>query len=223
MNWNSTFPVGNVSVKANQVIGDQNTKYIQAKMGNTPVADVTASNQDIRDHFWAVDPNLDGHHRFIRSVGFTISSVPSDPEVGTRMDGVTYLKLTNGQVQNFYRNVSSTVGDATYGGIYQTSPNIIRGFVDLTIGVTSDVVAVPDSCYGEMFMWADISNVRLIQKGIFSTAVTCFQAGLANGTSTHQTANNIQFLSSAGSLFIRAKPVLTGRWHYIVTYRVVDF
>lgn len=212
MAWSTLFPNGNLSVKANEALGQGNTTYIEETMGDDVVGTNTVTT---RDHFWDVDPNLDGRHRFIQSPAFTEGGIPANPVVGTGMDGVNYLKTTNGSAQNFYR---------TSGGvIYQTSPNVLKGSVPLTINVTSDVVAVPDNCYGEIFMWADISSIRLIQKGIFSSSVTCFQSGLANGTSTNQGANNIQFLSAASSLYIRAKPIFTGTWHYIVTYRAVDF
>ena len=107
MPWNSTAPLGTVSVKANRQILQDNTTYIEDSMGNDVVG---TNNGTVRDHFWDVDPNLDGRHRFFQSVGFTVGGLPEDPVVGTGMDGVLFLKelssivsVAQQDVQPFYK------------------------------------------------------------------------------------------------------------------------
>ena len=89
MAWSSTAPLGTVSVKANKAILGDNTTYIETTMGNSVVGSNAVTT---RDHFWNVDANLDGRHRFIQSPAFTVGAVPADPVIGTGMDGVFYLK-----------------------------------------------------------------------------------------------------------------------------------
>ena len=89
MPWNSTWPVGSISVKANRVVGQQNTTYIETTMGNSIVGTNTTAT---RDHFWNVGTNEDGRHRFIQSPKFTVGGNPADPVLGTGMDGVRYIK-----------------------------------------------------------------------------------------------------------------------------------
>ena len=113
MTWNSSWPLGTVSVSANQSTGQQNTSYIETNMGNVAVG----TNLDTtRDHFWDVDASLDGRHRYINSVGFTVGGAPDDPVIGAGMDGVSYLReltstLSTAQqdVQPFYRNATQVM------------------------------------------------------------------------------------------------------------------
>lgn len=111
MPWNSVFPLGSVSVKANRPIGQQNTTYTEVTMGNSIVGTNTTST---RDHFWNVGSDEDGRHRFIQSPAFTVGSLPVDPVLGTGMDSVTYSKLklvaestSQQDVQPFFRNASA--------------------------------------------------------------------------------------------------------------------
>ena len=116
MTWNSSWPLGTVSVGANQSTGQQNTSYIETNLGKVAVG---TNLNTTRDHFWAVDPSLDGRHRYINSVGFTTGGppgVPDDPVIGAGMDGVLYLRqltstLSTAQqdVQPFYRNATQVM------------------------------------------------------------------------------------------------------------------
>jgi len=110
MPWNSEWPLGSASVKANRVTGDENTKYIQTTMGNMVVG---TNAVDTTDHFWDVDPELDGHHRFIRSPGFTVGGNPADPLVGTAMDQVIYAKLKDASESTAQQDVQPFARNAT--------------------------------------------------------------------------------------------------------------
>jgi len=111
MPWNTVFPLGSVSVKANRTIGQQNTTYIEVTMGNSIVGTNTNTT---RDHFWNVGSNEDGRHRFMQSPAFTVGGLPVDPVLGAGMDSVFYSKLklaaestSQQDVQPFFRNASA--------------------------------------------------------------------------------------------------------------------
>ena len=111
MPWNTVFPLGSVSVKANRTIGQQNTTYIETTMGNSIVGTNTNTT---RDHFWNVGSNEDGRHRFMQSPAFTVGGLPVDPVLGAGMDSVFYSKLklaaestSQQDVQPFFRNASA--------------------------------------------------------------------------------------------------------------------
>jgi len=111
MPWNSTAPVGSISVKANRTILQQNTTYIETTMGTSIVGTNAVTT---RDHFWNVGSDEDGRHRFMQSPAFTVGGLPVDPVVGTGMDSVMYSKLklaaeavAQQDVQPFFRNSSA--------------------------------------------------------------------------------------------------------------------
>jgi hypothetical protein len=213
MAWNSVAPLGSVSVRSNRSILGDNTTYIEKTMGNTAVANVTINNETIRDHFWDVDPNLDGHHRFIRSIGFTVATVPTDPLIGTGMDGVNYLKLTNGTVQNFYRN--TTVDPSTGGDtIYQTSPMVLRGTKYLDSLSEQNIVAIPANCYGEILMYESVPTANgIFGSGVFySNSTTTFTKSITNGPITF---NSI----GTNGLNISGRSAPLNTYKYVVTYR----
>jgi len=113
MPWNSTAPVGSISVKANRTILQQNTTYIETTMGTSIVGTNTVTT---RDHFWNVGSDEDGRHRFMQSPAFTVGGLPVDPVVGTGMDSVMYSKLklaaeavAQQDVQPFFRNASAVM------------------------------------------------------------------------------------------------------------------
>lgn len=90
MTWSSTAPDGTRSVKANESILQGNTTYIQNTMGN--IVNNTTNTNAVRDHFWNVDPSLDGRHRYINMPTYTISGTAADPLLGASMQSVTYTK-----------------------------------------------------------------------------------------------------------------------------------
>jgi len=63
MTWNSLWPDGTLSVKANETPGAQNTAYIETKQK--------------LDHYWNEDSNNDGHHKKVEMPN--ISEIASDP------------------------------------------------------------------------------------------------------------------------------------------------
>jgi len=215
MPWNSTFPLGSVSVKDNKLIGQQNTTYTQVTMGNSIVGTNTTTT---RDHFWNVGTNEDGRHRFIQSPAFTVGALPTDPVIGTGMDGVQYIKTTNGRVQGFYRNAQ---------GIYQSIPAFISGTVVISGGGSGDWVtltAVPANVYGEVIMFRD-SDKSFIQSGVFSSAA--FVHAYSTRLKQVGTSNSYYIElrnDSSSSLNIQARrgdsgSGFDGTWNYRITYR----
>lgn len=217
MVWNSDWPIGSVSVKANRTTGDQNTKYIQETMGNSIVGTNTAST---RDHFWDVGTNEDGRHRFIQSVGFTVGGLADDPVIGTGMDSVLYAKETNSRVEWFHRNNS---------GIYQFIPSVVTGDVVINVSGTTyqDLgVSVPANVYGDIFIYTTALGRFSAVTGFFRSDGATVEAWAitnhAQGTSSAVAALKFGNGSEADLLNIRVRcdDAATGQtWHYIVTYR----
>jgi len=78
MPWNSTWPDGSKSVKDNEPTGTENTTYIKTTMNV--------------DHFWDDSGNNDGRHQFVQMPQQGTAAVPTDPALGTGMDGAIYYK-----------------------------------------------------------------------------------------------------------------------------------
>ena len=215
MPWNSTSPVGTLSVSANRTTMNQNTTYIETTMGNSPVGTNAVTT---RDHFWDVGSDEDGRHRFIQSPAFTVGAVATDPVIGTGMDGVKYLKTTNGRVEGFYRNAS---------GVYQYIPSFLSSTHVVTGSFTS-MVAVPDDTYGEIFMWTTASGNESGQAGFFkASGGVCESWSYGQRIQGSSTASyNVRFGngSDASGLNIRviAQEASSGlTWNYRITYRAI--
>lgn len=215
MPWNSTWPLGSVSVKTNRTTGQQNTTYIEVTMGNSIVGTNTVAT---RDHFWDVGSDEDGRHRFIQSPAFTVGGVPTDPVIGTGMDCVEYAKTVAGRVERFHRNAQ---------GIYQHVPSFLSGTHTVT-GSFTNMVAVPTDVYGEIFMYTTAAGNESGQVGFFkSTGGTCeaWSYGLRQqGTSSALFAVRFGNGSDASGLNIRviADEASSGlTWNYRITYRAV--
>ena len=220
MPWNSTWPLGSVSVKSNRITGQQNTTYTEVTMGNSVVGTNTVTT---RDHFWNVGTNEDGRHRFIQSPAFTVGGNPTDPVVGTGMDGVFYLKsdgLTPSRVGGWFRNAQN---------VFQAIPILLTGSVNIPSSSSFTTVAnVPNNSYGEIFMYnTDGDTDRFTtQIGFYkarggiaqSYAVLYAPAGSSSG-------NALKFGNGADAslLTIRARRSDASgsqtNWNYIVTYR----
>ncbi len=216
MPWNSTSPLGSVSVKANRVIGQQNTTYIEVTMGNSVVGTNTNTT---RDHFWNVGTNEDGRHRFIQSPAFTVGGMAADPVIGTGMDSVEYTKTILGTVQGFFRNAQ---------GIYQHIPALLTGTVVIpSANVYSNIVAVPANCYGEIFMYTTIQGELSAQLGFFRAGAALVEAWSTPETtqSNGDAAIALKFGngSQASGLNIRARRAQSSNinWNYIITYRAL--
>jgi hypothetical protein len=214
MPWNSTCPLGSVSVKANRPIGQQNTTYIETTMGNSIVGTNTNTT---RDHFWNVGSNEDGRHRFIQSPAFTVGGNPADPVIGTGMDAVVYSKVTNGRAEWFNRNAA---------GIYQFCPSFLSGTV-VVGGSYGTVVAVPASVYGEIFMFTTAQGKYSTVTGFFRSNGAAVESwALVNAAQGDDTANGLKFGngSDASGLNIRARAedASSGQtWNYRITYRAI--
>lgn len=214
MPWNSTFPLGTVSVKANRTIGQQNVSYIETTMGNSVVGTNTTTT---RDHFWDVGSDEDGRHRFMQSPAFTVGGMAADPVIGTGMDAVEYVKVTNGRAERFHRNAQ---------GIYQHVPSFLSGSVVVAASY-GNVVAVPASVYGEIFMYTTILGKRSVVTGFFrSNGATVESWALVNSAEGDDTTTALKFGngSDASGLNIRARAedATAGQtWNYRITYRAL--
>lgn len=225
MPWNSTCPIGSISVKANRTIAQQNTTYTEVTMGNSIVGTNTNTT---RDHFWNVGANEDGRHRFMQSPAFTVAGIAADPVVGVGMGAVLYAKATNGQVQWFTNSVGSS-------GIYQVSPNLLAATFEIPTDKTyGTLTAVPDNTYGEIFMYttnpAVDSSIFSVQTGFFKAKAGLCQAYAIpyqiQGSSSYHNALKFGNGSDASLLNIRVRlEEIPGGvaqfkdWIYIVTYR----
>lgn len=222
MPWNSTWPVGSISVKANRAVGQQNTTYIETTMGNSIVGTNTAST---RDHFWNVGANQDGRHRFIQSPAFTVGSNPADPVLGTGMDGVFYFKadgLTPSRVGGWFRNAQN---------ILQCIPILLTGSVSIPSSSSFVLLAnVPDNSYGEIFMYSTDANANTEK---YSTQTGFYKArgGTAQGYAViygpagSSTGNALKFGNGSDAsllaLQVRRSDASSSftTWNYIITYR----
>ena len=221
MPWNSTWPVGSISVKANRIIGQQNMTYIETTMGNSIVGTNTNS---MRDHFWNVGANEDGRHRFTQSPAFTVGGNPADPVLGTGMDAVEYVKITNGRAERFHRNAQ---------GIYQHVPSFLSGNVGSISGLYVTVVSVPVNVYGDIFMYAtdpgsDSQRRYRTVKGFFrsnnSQVDAWALADSVQGGSSFAVGLKFGNGSDASGFDIRARAeeASTGlSWNYLITYRAL--
>jgi hypothetical protein len=219
MPWNSTFPNGALSVKANETPGQENTTYIETTMGNDPVGTNTAA---VRDHFWDVGSDEDGHHRFIQSVGFTVGSDPEDPVLGTGMDSVLYAKEVSddvGRVEWFHRNAQ---------GIYQFIPTFLEDNTGVSISSSFVTVAViPEGVYGEIFMFTTIGGKYSTITGHFRSTDTIVEAWAhPNVTSSSSSSYALEFAngSDAVDLNLKAKrhDASSGQtWFTRITFRAL--
>lgn len=224
MPWNSVAPLGSVSVKANRTILGENTTYVQVTMGNSVVGTNTVTT---RDHFWNVDSNLDGRHRFIQSVGFTSLAVAPNavyPVLGAGMESVIFPLLTNDKVEWFHKNQNNN------DNIYQFIPSQIKGTVSVTSTSTYVTVsAVPDNTYGEILMYASTQNENTAQRGYFVSRLgvvetwALVQKEQSDTITEHSIALKFGNGSQASGLDIRARRETgpSDTWTYIITYRTL--
>lgn len=222
MPWNSTSPIGSVSVKNNRTTMNQNTAYIETTMGNS----IIGTNTDTtRDHFWNVGGNEDGRHRFINSPAFTVGGNPADPVLGAGMDGVCYLKsdgLTPARVGGYYRNAQN---------IYQYIPIFLTGTKEVASSYTT-IIDVPDNVYGDIFMYATLPGSNAERKyrtvtGFFRSSSGLVDAwALVNSAQGDDAAFGLKFGNGgdAVGLNIRARAEDASadlQWNYRITYRAI--
>ena len=89
MPWNSVWPDGSVSVKANNTPGQQNTTYTEDTLN--------------KDHYWNIGSNEDGRHQFVN-----MPNQASEPSIATGMDGLLYA-FENVSSQPFFKNSNSVM------------------------------------------------------------------------------------------------------------------
>lgn len=198
MTWNTLWPDGSKTVKANETPGQQNTTYIKTTMQE--------------DHYWDEDGTKDGRHKKVE-----MDTQSADPGLTGSMTGVLYLKdVADGRPQVFYDN--GTV-------VYQATPVLLKG-THVVSSSYSNLVAVPDDTYGEIFMFITGSNGKtFFQAGGFrATNGKCEAWPYRQRNQNNTSAYNLAFGNgSAGtSLNIRVKTdaASSGKtWAYRVTYR----
>lgn len=219
MPWNSTWPVGNISVKANRVVGQQNTTYIETTMGNSVAGTNTNTT---RDHFWNVGSNEDGRHRWVQSPALVSGVNPADATLGVGMDAALYAKTTNGRVEWFHRNAA---------GIYQAVPSFLTGTVNIPSSSNyNNIVAVPANVYGEIYMYNTTPfEEDSSQWGFFFSDGSRVQAWAVGyktqGSGQYQTAIKLGNGAEGVGLQIRARRDAAGSgktsWNYRITYRAL--
>lgn len=200
MPWNTDYPDGSISVKANESIGQENTTYTKTTMNV--------------DHYWDTGANEDGHHKRVE-----MTKESSDPSISAGMDGVVYLKdTTEGRTEGFYRNSN---------GIYQYIPSFKSG--SLSITSTSSyvtVTSVPANVYGQIFIYHNDKDEIQVATFISSgTTVNTFSSLVKIQGNTSSRPRLIEFGngSDASGLNIRARRTdgTSGTWNYRVIYREI--
>ena len=224
MPWNSTWPVGSVSVKANRTTGQQNTTYTEVTMGNSIVGTNTTST---RDHFWNVGANEDGRHRFIQSPSFTVGGNPTDPVVGTGMNAVMYLKTTRGTPTDTPQWFTRT--DVASGGIiYQVTPTYVTGVINMPNNSNYvTLINVPINVIGDIYMFTAANGKRQGAKGYFrSSATICDAWALYQGVEGGAESLPLKFGNgndaSLLTIQVRNEDAANGQsWFYFITYRAI--
>jgi hypothetical protein len=216
MTWNSTWPLGTVSVRANRITGQDNTTYIKSTMGGVPLATNLAGTTD---HFWDVAAGLNGHHRFVKFPDYA-----ADPLIdNVSIRGVAYAKtvsVANTRIELFYKNNE---------GVYQVSPSYQTGTVAINgTGNIQTLFAVPANCYGEIFFTKD-SDPSLCCQGIFSSSGSQTRGFTLRVRSTILGSFDyaIELLNdAAGGLNLRCNrgdgsSSTDGNWTWKATYRAI--
>ena len=219
MTWSSNFPNGNVSVKANEAIGQGNTTYTETKLGKQVVGTNTTP-QTAQDHFWDIDANLDGRHRMINLPKFTVGGAAADPVRADDCDGVIYIREVNadvGRIEGFYQNSNGT---------YQFIPSFLSGTHVVTASFTN-ILAVPKNVYGEIFMYRTVNGETTGQAGFFKsndTVCDCWSYGLRLDQVGTAARYNVRFgngtdASGLNIRVIRDEASAGNTWEYRITYR----
>ncbi len=220
MPWNSIFPDGNVSVKANETIGQQNTTYTEVTLGKSVVGSNTSAT---RDHFWKVGSNEDGRHRFIQSLGFTSTAEEPNnvyPAMGAGMQTVLFPLTTNNEVQWFHKN------ELLNAKIYQVTPNFLKGTIAIPSSSYVTITPVPSNCYGEITMWTDTLGRYSSVVAHFRSNGTIVEAwGFVQSDDSDVTNAPLKFAAAgqAVDLNLKARRSDAGSatWNYRLTYRAI--
>jgi len=204
MAWDSASPDGSLSVKDNRTQMNANNEYISATMG-----DVT---HNTKDHFWDISGDKDGYHRSVNMPAQVGHISPAT----VAMDGVIYYKSAGGTVQAFFKNNTLDT--------YQFIPSFKQGTVVVNASY-GNVINVPASVYGEIFMYTTALGKRSAVTGFFRSNATIVESwGLTQSDDGTQTSTPLKFASDtdATTLFIKARTsdASNGQtWNYRITYR----
>jgi hypothetical protein len=195
MTWNSVWPIGNVSVKANEIPGQQNTAYIEMIMNV--------------EHIWNKSSGLNGYHVHVAKPIIT-----GPPQVNIGIGGVEWLQqaspTTPRQAAMFQEQTDFTV--------VQYIPFYVMPFqVNLTGSFVAIPITLPQNVYGEIFLWQDQASGnfgRILQTGTFITNSTDVNAYSTlfeySDNSSIDTFVELAAGSDSTTLQIKAKTSLAG-------------
>ncbi len=221
MAWNTVWPEGNKSVKANVTRGVNNMAYINVTMGGqAPIGTVAAGTPD---HFWANNP-YDKHHRFIQMPGFVDGAfAAADPALDAGMDGVVFNRQVNtdvGRWEAFYKNNQGT---------YQISPCYIQVTVNINKTAAqvdwNSVTDVPPNVYGYIHAIKDTGGSPRASTAYFESGNTTVTAtticGLSELTGTPVSALSFGNTTHVSGLTIKAavRDGDQGNYTFYITYR----
>lgn len=204
MVWNSLSPDGTKSVRQNTVPMAQNTTYVETTQNN--------------DHFWNIGTDEDGYHRKVsmESYADTAIGAPVDAPIPSGMDAVYYLKSANGRIQGHYRNAN---------GIYQCVPSFISGTVNINGGSSyTNIVAVPNECYGQIFLWGSGAGPSMTMGYFRATNGTVDTYSCLSYLNNNTSTENSVFVFGNGSaasglnIRVRTKTIADGFFDYRIIY-----
>lgn len=213
MPWNSTWPDGTKSVRANTLPGQQNTSYTETTMNI--------------DHFWNDGTNKDGHHRQMQLPFTGTSSVPTDIVLDGSMDGGLYLRAVNGgsnqEAEIFY--LDKTPNQYLLNVVqptpipYQLSPCFKTGTINFANASSFfTITAIPANSYGEIFIWKD--GTRVIQAGTFISDGTIVEGYSYLNFTSVISVNLGNFSNSTPiDLNLKGKGAASGLYNYRIIYR----
>ena len=213
MPWNSTWPNGATSVRANQPTGQQNTTYVETTVK--------------KDHYFNEDATKDGYHK--KASMPTFGSTPSLP-AGT--DGVYYV-LTNGSEKEArYTNAASTSYHLNIWS-QQLRGSFTSGALNSNFTLVS---GIPANAIGEIFIFRRNSSPFLCMIGQFASDNVAAPNNTVHGfISRVSEANNSASISNITPFYLLNNPSVKNAirgfaadatyasqdFEYIVNYRVI--
>lgn len=145
MPWNSTFPLGSVSVRANRTIGQQNTTYLETILKN--------------DHYFNEDVSKDGYHKKA-----SMPNYGSTPGVPAGTDGVYYVFTNGSEKESRFTND----GNASFHLNIWTQQ--LRGTFTLTDTSTNiNIATIPSNAVGQIIMFRRNASPFVVQTGQFAS------------------------------------------------------
>lgn len=210
MVWRTLAPDGSQSTKANVTILQDNTTYIEQTMGN-----VLSNAEPSQDHFWNLN-QYSGHHRQVQMTNYaaTYAGAPLEPTLNANMDGSIFVKIANDQFKGFFKNSTNT---------YQFIPAFVTGTHNVT-GSYTNVVALPNNCYGQVWMFKTGAAESDFGFGAFRVTNSVCQAFCFPSNVGGSTSANLQLRFGSGdqasglNFRVKADGGGTGNYAYRLIY-----